>query len=101
MATAVLNVKVDSRIKSRAKQAAERLGLSLSGVVNAYLRELINTESVQFSTHRKEIPSPYLIKAIKDARKDRRLGRTVGFDNVDEAIAYLDTLGGTKRRYAN
>lgn len=102
MATAILNVKVDSQIKTRAKQAAERLGLNLSGLVNAYLRNLINTESVQFSTYRKEVPNSYLIKAIRSTEKDIALGKTVAIEDPDKALAYLNTLNKkNKKRYAD
>jgi antitoxin component of RelBE/YafQ-DinJ toxin-antitoxin module len=42
MYTAVINVKTHPEIKSQAKKIAEELGFSLSSLVNAYLKQLIN-----------------------------------------------------------
>ncbi|MDO8625912.1 MAG: hypothetical protein Q7K39_00425 [Candidatus Magasanikbacteria bacterium] len=100
MATTILNVKVDPRVKSRAKQVASRLGLNLSVVINGYLRELIRTETFTVST-RPEEPSEFLLAALRESEEDLRKGRTIGFDDPEEALKFLDTLKSKKRRYAH
>jgi len=45
----ILNVKTDLDIKEEAQKLAGTLGLSLSTVVNAYLRQFIRDKEVSFS----------------------------------------------------
>lgn len=91
MNTAIVNVKVDPRVKKEAQRLAEDLGLSLSGLINAYLKQIIRTKTVSFSTAAEE-PSEYLINALKESREDIKAGRVVSFDNPDDALAFLDKM---------
>lgn len=95
MTISIVNVKVDSRIKTQAKRAAEQLGLSLSGVINVYLRELVRTETLYAST-RDETPTPALIASLRHAKRNHKLGKNYTFDNPKDAQNFLDTLS-TKR----
>jgi len=45
----VINVKADQEIKIGAQKLAKELGLSLSAIVNAYLKQLIRNKAVDFS----------------------------------------------------
>lgn len=45
----VINIKADQEIKNKAKKLAGDLGLSLSAIVNAYLRQFVRDKSVYFS----------------------------------------------------
>ena len=49
MNTAVINIKVDPKVKTQAQAIAEKLGFSLSSLINAYLREVIRKKAVNFS----------------------------------------------------
>ncbi len=89
MNTAVINIKTEPSIKSQAQKVASRLGLSLSALINAYLRELIKTKKVEFSVD--ETPSPYLIKALKQSERDIKVGRvSPAFKNAKDAIKWLN-----------
>lgn len=87
---AVLNVKVDKDLKSRAQKLAKRMGLPLSTVVNAQLSQFVRDEEVTFSTELR--PTPYLKKILDQAAKDRKTGKNLspGFDNVDDFMKYLE-----------
>ncbi len=90
MYTAVINVKTHPEIKNQAKKIAEELGFSLSSLVNAYLKQLIKTKTIVFSTVSEE-PSAYMIKMLKQAEKEikeRKVSPT--FSNAKDAIAWLD-----------
>ena len=91
MNTAVVNVKVDPQVKKEAQKLAEDLGLSLSGLINAYLKQIIRTKTVSFSTAAEE-PSEYLIKSLKESKADIEAGRVVSFDDPDKALAFLDKM---------
>ena len=92
MYTAVINIKTHPEIKNQAKKIAEELGFSLSGLVNAYLRQLIKTKTVLFST-KPEVPSVYMSNMLKKSMKDIKEGRVSrSFSNAKDALSYLDNL---------
>lgn len=91
MTTAVVNVKVNPTLKREAKKVAENLGFSLSGVVNAYLKQLVRTKKVDFSLV-SEIPSAYMTKAMREAEQDVKAGRMVSFKSGKDALTYLDKM---------
>jgi len=45
----VLNVKTDKEVKEEARKAAAELGLPLSTIVNAYLKQFVRDKEVYFS----------------------------------------------------
>jgi len=71
----MLSIKIDPKIKQKAQEVANKLGFSLSAVINASLVNLIHSKTVSYSLLE---PTPYLKKAINSARKDRSLGKSVG-----------------------
>lgn len=90
MNTAVVNVKVDPQVKQEAQKVAKELGISLSGVINGFLKHLIRTKSIHFSLN--EEPSDYLIRSLKESREDIKAGRVVSFASPEEEFRYLDKL---------
>jgi addiction module RelB/DinJ family antitoxin len=91
MKTAVLNVKVDERVKKQAQAVAGSFGIPLSTLVNAYLIELAETGQIHFSAV--EVMTPKLEKLIAQADKEIKAGETVGpFDSTADAIDYLKRL---------
>lgn len=88
MNTAVINIKTDLEVKREAQRIAKKLGVSLSALINGYLRQIIRTKRVEFSLD--ETPNKYLIEAIKNARKQRKIGEASPiFDNAKDAIKWL------------
>lgn len=97
MNTAVINVKVDPEVKSQAQAIVDELGLSLSSFINASLKNLVRTKSINFDL--KEQPSEYMIQALKESAADIKAGRvSPSFETADEAIKWLNN---PKRNYAN
>ncbi len=95
--TAVINIRTDLVIKTKAQKIAERLGLSLSAVINGYLRQLIRTKSISFSLEEK--PTKYLLNSLKKSKEDIKAGYvSPAFDNADEALRWLRD---PKAKYAN
>lgn len=91
MNTAVVNVKVDPKVKREAKIVAQELGFSLSSLINAYLKQLIKTKTITFSTVSEE-PTEYLLEALKESKEDIKKGRVISFKNSKEAVNYFDRL---------
>lgn len=88
MNTAVINIKVDPLIKSRAQKVAGKLGFSLSSLMKAYLRQLIKTKTVTFSVDSEE-PSEALIQMLKESRADIEAGRVISFKKPQDAVKNL------------
>jgi DNA-damage-inducible protein J len=90
MKTAVINIKVDEKIKKEAQRLAKEMGLNLSAVINGFLNKFVREEKVEFSTQVQEKPSQYLIDAIKEAEEDVKDGRvSPTFKNAKEATVWL------------
>ena len=75
MKTAVLNIKIDPKVKHRAQKVADKLGFSLSAIVNASLKNLARRKTVSYSLLE---PTPLLERAIDFARANRARGKSVG-----------------------
>ena len=45
----VINIKISRDMKESAQKTAKELGLSLSAVINAYLRQFVRNKEVRFS----------------------------------------------------
>lgn len=89
MNTAVIITKTEPEIKAKAQKVAKDLGLTLSSLINAWLRQLIQTKAVTFSVE-SEKPSPYLVRMLKKADKEIKEGKvSPAFDDVEDAIKWL------------
>lgn len=89
--TAVINIKTEPLVKRRAKRLADNLGLSLSGLINAYLKQLLRTKTVTFSASAEE-PTEYLLQMLKESREDIKAGRVSPFfHDAKEATRWLDS----------
>lgn len=97
MQTAVINIKVEPKIKKQAQKVAAEMGLSLSRLIDGFLHQVIKTKTVTFSAS--EEPSDWMIKNLEESRKDIEAGRvSPSFSTADEAIAWLNDFN---RKYAN
>lgn len=92
MNTAMVNFKVDPKIKKDAQVVAKSLGFSLSSVLNAYLRNLVRTRTVEFSDDVRLEPTAYLKRALRQSEKDIKEGRVISFSPPSEALSYLDRM---------
>lgn len=93
MSYAVVTTKVDPQTKKEAQKTAERLGMPLSVVIKAFLKQFIRTQSVSFGI-RDEEPSKYLKNAIRQAEKDWKAGKTSpSFKTGEETVAWLEKQG--------
>lgn len=91
MNTAVINIKTDPTIKKQVQKKAHELGLSLSSVINVYLRKFLTTKSVEFSDDVRLEPTPYLKRILKQSEKDIKTGRiSPAFSSAEESFVWLD-----------
>ena len=89
---AIINIKTEKEVKDNAQRLAKELGLSLSDVLNASLRNFIRTREVHFS----HIPrmTEELENLIEKTEKDIALNKNMSpkFSDTKEAIKHLDNL---------
>lgn len=88
----VIHIKADKEVKENAANVAKELGLNLSDVINASLRNFIRTREIVFSDTPQMTPEleKLLDKVEDDIKHNRNL---VGpFKNAKEANEYLDSL---------
>ncbi len=88
---AVINIKVEPKLKAEAQKVASGLGFSLSSLINGYLRQLIKTKTIYYSL-REEEPSEYLINALRESEEERRKGKCRSFKSADEALGFIDKI---------
>ncbi len=88
----LINIKTDKEVKENAKKAAGELGLSLSDVINASLRNFIRTREVYISA----VPrmTPELEKLLGPIEKDLKNKKNLSpaLSSSAEAADYLDSL---------
>ncbi len=88
MSTTIINIKTDIKIKQQAQKVSADLGLSLSGAINAFLRQMIRDKKVYFSLDESN-PSEDLLKALEEAKLDRKRRKHHSFKNNREALDFL------------
>lgn len=97
MDTAVINIKTSPELKISAQRVASELGISLSGIIKGFLKQLVRTKTITFTAA--PVPTDYLLSALKESGEDIKAGRVSPFfDDADEAIAWLNK---PRKEYAN
>lgn len=92
MNTAVINIKTQPEVKTQAQEVAGKLGISLSSLINSFLKHLVRTKRITFSA--REEPSAYLRAVIKKARENRKQGKASPiFDNAEDSLEWLQKQG--------
>lgn len=83
-----INLKIDPIVKIGAQKKAKALGLSLSSVVNASLKQFSKTGELHLSTNYRM--TPYLETIITEAKKEYGSGKFHGpFDSPEKMIKNL------------
>lgn len=84
-----LHIKVDKDIKHKSTKLADRMGLSLSAIVNASLRNFIKTET--FTVSDAEPMTPYMEGWLREVEKDIKEGKNISkpLNSVDELMKSL------------
>lgn len=95
MNNAVINIRTKTEIKKMAQKKAERLGLSLSGVMNSLLQEFVTTKDFHVNLEKEE-PSAWLKEQLALSEADEKAGRVYSFDNMEDNLAFLRSLRNKK-----
>ena len=89
MSYSVVTTKIDPQMKKEAMETANALGMPLSVVIKAFLKQFIRTRSVYFAADLEE-PTTYLLDSLQQSEKDKRAGRIIAFNTGQDALDYLD-----------
>jgi len=84
----VISVKIDKKVKESAREVAKSAGLTLSALVNAYLRQISATRRIEI--YAPEPMSPQLEKSIAKVEKEIKSGKiSKKFYNAENFLADL------------
>ena len=88
----LLSIKVDREVKEEAQHIASDLGLPLSTLINAQLKQLVRDREVSLVSVPRMTPS--LERLLEGVEEDLRLGKKmVGpLKTEKEVLSYLDSL---------
>lgn len=91
MNTAILNIKTDPKTKQQLKVFAAEVGLPVSALLNAQIKQMLREGKVEFSTTLE--PTPYLQELIKEAEVDYKTGKNIVTTKTDkETLDYLRSI---------
>ena len=83
----VINLKVDPELKKRAAKTADKLGISLSAVLNNELRRFTAEQSVVFDVP--EAPNEQTAKELAISQKQITAGNYHRFESNKKALKFL------------
>lgn len=84
----VISVKIDKTLKEEAKRVEESAGLTLSTLVNAYLRQVVATRRIEL--YAPEPMDKNLTKLISEVEKEIKTGKvSPGYKSAREFISAL------------
>lgn len=88
----LFTMKTDKKLKAAAQKAAEEIGVPLSTVVNAFLRQFARDKEVTFSARPYRM-TPYLEHIIEATQRDFKQGKNSSkvFDNAKDLIKDLNS----------
>ena len=89
MSKVLLNIKTDRDVKKQAKRIWDEVGVPLSVVVNAYLRQFVRERAVRIALE--PVLRPEVEKTLKKASADYRARRNISrkFVSVSDALKHL------------
>ncbi len=94
----VLNVKIDKDLKEQAQATAKSMGLPVSIVVSASLKEFVKTRSITINDEGEL--KPEVIKELLQISKDANAGKNISpeFDNLEDSFIWLDKEVAKERK---
>lgn len=87
----ILNVKTDKKLKAEAKKVATELGVPLSTVVNAFLKQFVREKEITLSVNQYR-PTPYLEQILKEAQVEYKNGNVRAFKSGADMLRHLKKL---------
>ena len=91
MTKTILNIKIDPQTKRQIQEFAAEMGVPVSVIMNAQIKQMLRDRKIVLSTELE--PTPYLVKIMEQVEKDliAKKNMTKAM-NAKEAVAYLNSL---------
>jgi len=87
----ILNIRTDPQTKLQIQEFAAELGVPVSVIMNAQIKQMLRDRKIILSTELE--PTPYLEKIMRQVEEDLLKNRNMTpAMNAKEAIAYLDSI---------
>ena len=83
----MISVKMDKSLKKAAQETADEIGISLSTLINSFLKKFVRDKEVTFSAV--ERPNAYLRAAIEEGNREFEEGKLPVAHSVEELIKEL------------
>ena len=81
-------IKTDKKVKAAAQRAAKEVGIPLSTILSAYLRQFAREQRIEFGPERMSRKMERQLAALE---RDLKTGKNIspGFSSARDAIAWL------------
>ena len=88
----IINIKTEKEIKTSAQKLAKEMGLSLSAIINAYLRQFIRNKEARFTIAPKMTPElENLLGSVEfDIQRNKNISRA--FSSKKDLKKYFTSL---------
>ena len=91
MTKSILNIKTDPSTKQQIQEFAAELGVPVSVIMNAQIKQMLRDRKIILSTELE--PTPYLEKIMKQVEGDLKSGRNITHTlSKKEALDHLSSL---------
>ena len=87
----ILNVKTEKKLKEEAKKVSAELGVPLSTVINAFLKQFVHDKEITFSANHYR-PTPYLERILIEAEREYESGDYTGPMTGPDLISHLKKI---------
>lgn len=86
----LINIRTEPEVKKQAQKVAKAIGIPLSTIINAYLKQFGHEQEIHFSVPLK--PNKKTARLLRMAHKDYKKGRNISpiFETAEDMDAYLD-----------
>lgn len=91
MTKTILNIKTDPKTKLEIQEFAAELGIPVSVIMNAQIKQILRDRKIILTTELE--PTPYLVKIMDQVEKDLKTGKNITKTfSKTEALSHLDSL---------
>ena len=91
MIKTIFNIKTDPSTKQQIQEFAAELGVPVSVIMNAQIKQMLRDRKIILSTELE--PSPYLVKIMEQVEKDLKTGKNMTKTlSKKEALDHLKSL---------
>lgn len=86
----ILNIKVDPETKQQIQDFAAELGMPVSVIMNAQIKQMLRDRKIILSTALE--PTPYLVKIMEEVEEDLKTGRNMSpiFTSAKDLLKHLE-----------